>query len=419
MRILAYTAYYPPEIASSLYLSVDIHEAMANAGHQVDLFAPTPTRGVDEFVRRAYKKKKRETLFGGAVRLRRVSLIREVGNSYARALRYLAQNIAFIWKGLFIRADVIFIQSTPPTQGAMAAILKKLTRTPVVYNLQDIFPDSMVNAGMILEGSRLYRIGRGIEDFTYRNADRLIVISEDFKDNVLSKGVKGDKIVVAPNWPDMRNVTPVSRGQNVLFDQYGLDRSLFYVCYSGNIGLTQDMDLLLESAKQVWAAQSAIRFVVIGDGADQGRVEARVKDEGIDNVLVLPFQPYERIAHVFSLGDVGLVISKPGVGNSSVPSKTWSIMAAARPVLASFDLESELCRIVTESGCGACVPAGNLAAFTSEVLRLYEHRAALTSMGERGRAYVLNKKIRETSLIEYVRALEEAARAGRRGKNRP
>lgn len=419
MRILAYTAYYPPEIASSLYLSEDIHEAMANAGHQVMLYAPSPTRGIDESVRRAYKKKKREALFGGAVRIRRVPLFRETDNPIARGLRYLALNLAFLFKGLFARADVIFVQSTPPTQGAMAALLGLLTRTPVVYNLQDIFPDSMVIAGMIREGSRPYRIGRKIEDFSYRNTQRLIVISEDFRDNVRSKGVADDKIVIAPNWPDTRNVFPVPRADNVLFDRYALDRSLFYVCYSGNIGLTQDMDLLLEAAKRILTAQSAVRFVLIGDGADRVRVEARVKDEGIGNVIVLPFEPYERIAHVFSLGDVGLIISKPGVGSSSVPSKTWSIMAAARPVLAAFDLNSELCRIIAESGGGSCVQAGDAEAFTREVLRLYEQRDTLATVGERGRAYVLGKRIRETSLTEYIRALEETARAGRRGKHHP
>ena len=98
-------------------------------------------------------------------------------------------NLVFIHSAAKVDADAIFVQSTPPTQGAMAAIIKKKKKIPFIYNLQDVFPDSLVGAGMATEKSIVYRIGRKIEDYTYRNADRIIVISNDIKENIINKGV--------------------------------------------------------------------------------------------------------------------------------------------------------------------------------------------------------------------------------------
>ena len=157
----------------------------------------------------------------------------------------------------------------------------------------------------------------------------------------MAKGVPEDKIVVVYNWVDQNAVVDVPRDENSLFDKYALDRSKYYVTYSGNIGLTQNMDMLLEVAQELESEVPDIHFVLIGEGAYKKQAETIVNEKKIGNVTFLPFQPYEDISLVFSLGNAGLVISKPGVGANSVPSKTWSIMSASRPVLANFD-ENEL-----------------------------------------------------------------------------
>lgn len=173
---------------------------------------------------------------------------------------------------------------------------------------------------MAKKDGTLWKIGRAIENFTYRNADKIIVISQDFKKNIMAKGVPEDKIVVVYNWIDQNAVKDIPRSENKLFAMYDLDPSKFYITYNGNIGLTQNMDMLLEVAKSL-EANDNIRFVLVGNGAYLEQVKHIVKEREIDNVYLLPFQPYEDISHVFSLGDVSLVISKPGVGENSVPSK--------------------------------------------------------------------------------------------------
>ncbi len=408
MKVLAYSCYYTPEIAASMYLTEDIYKGIVDAGHTLEVYVPMPTRGISAEVRQEYKKKKTEKKYNGKLIIHRITIYREGKNSVFRALRYLFLNVAFIWKSFRIKADVIFVQSTPPTQGMMAGLIGSLKHIPVVFNLQDIFPDSLVNANITSMGSLLWKIGRKIEDYSYRHARSIIVISNDFKKNIYAKGVPTEKIVVIPNWADISGVYPVDRKKNVLIKKYGLDPNKFYITYSGNVGYTQNMDLLLNTAKRVSSICSQISFVIIGDGADKERVEGRVKDEHIANVIMLPFQQYEDIAHVFSLGDVGLIISKTGVGDNSVPSKTWSIMAAEKPIIASFDENSELCRIINTHHCGVVCKADDEEDLINSVLSLYKRRKDLSELGNQGKKY-LEKYLDKNKCIEqYIQVLSQA-----------
>ena len=417
-KILKLSSYCIPEQVSSTHLTKDLNEALFNAGFIYENFVPTPCRGISKEERKKYKKIKYEELEDGHFVIHRFSMFAEGKNPVLRALRYVLVNLKQYRRGgRATDIDLIYSGSTPPTQGFLCSkVKKKLNKrykkegkyVPFVFNLQDIFPDSLVNAGMTKKGSLLWKIGRRIEDFAYKNADRIITISDGFKENIMAKGVPEEKIVVVPNWVDSSEVYPIAREDNVLFDRYGLDRSKFYICYSGNIGHSQNLGLLLDTAERLKTSMPDVCFVLIGEGAAKDGFEAKVKEAGLDNIVLLPFQPYEEIAHVFSLGDAGLVISKPGVGGSSVPSKTWSIMAAARPVLASFDADSELCRMVEATGCGVVSPGGDGADKLEETIRrLYGDRDALRRMGERGREYVVTELDRDKCVGKYIDTLKE------------
>ena len=402
MKILFLPAYFYPETAASGYLGENRNQAFADAGFEMDAYTPMPCRGISKELREKYKKKRIEKLYDGKMTLHRFSMFAEGRNPILRALRYVFCWIAQGWKGLRAKdVDCIYLASTPPIQGMLGAFLKKRKNVPFVYNLQDIFPDSLVGTGLAKKGGLLWKIGRVIEDFTYRNADKIIVISEDFKKNIMEKGVPEEKIVVVYNWVDQNAVVDIPREQNKLFDKYGLDRSKFYIEYSGNIGLTQNMDMLLEVMAELQVSYPDINLVLVGEGAYKAQVEKIVAEKQLKNVHLLPFQPYEDISYVFSLGDAGLVISKPGVGANSVPSKTWSIMSASRPVLANFD-ENELKQIVEKHNCGIFTKAGDKEAFKQSVITLYENRELCKQYGENGRQFVMDNLTREVGTQKYV-----------------
>ena len=407
MRVLRLRAYYDPERTPGIHLDNDLSEAFMNNNIHYISYTPSPTRGISKELRKYYKDKKKETLYNGFVEINRFSMFREGRNPLQRLIRYIACSIKEYNLGIKTEGiDVVFSSSTPPTQGMLSALVaKRLSKrngrqVPFVYNLQDVFPDSLVNAGMTKKGSIIWKIGRKIEDYTYKNSNKIIVISDGFKNNIMAKGVPEEKIVVVPNWVNIDNVYPVSRNDNILFDRYNLDRSLFYICYSGNIGHSQNMDLLLDVAKEIELPE--VRFVLIGDGAAKEDVQRRIETEKINNVIMLPFQEYSEIAYVFSLGDVGLIISKSGVGGSSVPSKTWSIMAAERPILASFDSDSDLFSLLHTEHCGVLVDSNSKEELIHSIQWMVMNRGECKEMAIRGRKYVVNKLNKNRCVGLYI-----------------
>ncbi len=413
MKILFLTAYFHPEQAASPYLGENRNQAFADAGYDMVVYTPTPTRGISEDIRQEYKKKKMEFLYDGKMIVHRFNLIGEKKNPILRAWRYTMSCIKQLYIGIFAKdarsCDIMFIASTPPIQGAMAALVKKFRRDhiPFIYNLQDIFPDSLVGTGLAKKDGLLWKIGRVIENFTYRNADKIIVISQDFKRNIMAKGVPEEKIEVIYNWVDEQAVVNIPRNENKLFEKYNLDPNKFYITYCGNIGLTQNMDLLLDVAKEL-STEENIHFVLVGEGADKARVKSRVENENINNISFLPFQPYEDISHVFSLGDAGLIISKPGVGENSVPSKTWSIMSAECPVIANFD-ENEIKTILSENNCGIFTKAGDKEALKNAILELYNNKDKAVQLGKNGRQFIMENLTREIGTSKYVKVVKEVA----------
>ena len=406
MRILLLPDYFSPEIFASSYLFENRNEAFANEGFDMIVYTPSPTRGVNRNV--SYQKV--EFLYKNHLELHRFDMVGESKNTMQRLVRYFLCSVSQFFKALFTRKfDIVLLGSTPPFQGAVGAALKIIRNKRFVYGIQDIFPDSLVSTGITKKGSLIWKIGRIIENFTYKYADKIIVISEDFKKNIMAKGVPENKIVVVYNWVDQNAVIDIPRDKNKLFDKYQLDRSKFYIEYSGNIGLTQNMDMLLEVMKDLKTTHPDIGLVLVGEGAYKAQVEEIVERDNLTNVTMIPFQPYEDISYVFSLGDAGLVISKPGVGANSVPSKTWSIMSASRPVLANFD-ENELKDILAGNECGIFTKAGDKEAFKQSIIKLYENRELCKKYGANGRQFVMDNLTREVGTQKYVDVIKEVCK---------
>lgn len=408
MRILRLRAYYDPENTAGIHLDHDLCEAFEENRITYYTYTPMPTRGITKKVRNEYKNRKTEILYDGYVIINRFSLIREGRNPLQRALRYLLCNIKEYVLGCKAEdIDVVYSSSTPPTQGMVSALVaKKLSKkhkqkVPFIYNLQDIFPDSLVNSGMTNKGSFLWRIGRRIEDYTYSHADKIIVISESFKKNIMKKGVPSDKIIVIPNWIDLKAVKPVKKQENTLFEELGIDRSKFVVLYAGNLGEAQGADVILGAAKILSDIQD-IQFVIFGGGARYQDIVSKVISESIQNVYITGLQPQERVSEVYSMGDIALITCKPGTGNAGMPSKTWSIMACNTPIIASFDTESDLADVLKKSGAGYCVKPGNSKLLSEVILKSYMRWKQGEKCNSDIRTYAFKTASKETCVQKYI-----------------
>lgn len=411
MKILYLTAYSYPEQVSSTHFGSNRTQAFVEQGWDMVTYTPTPCRGIDAETRKKYKKIKREERLDGHLVVHRFSMFAEGKNPVLRALRYFLCTIKHFNRGVFAKdareCDVMFIASTPPIQGAMAAMIKKFRKDlKFVYNLQDIFPDSLVSAGMAKKGGILWKIGRMIENFTYRNADKIVVISQDFKRNIMEKGVPEEKIEVIYNWVDEKTVAPVKDEDNELFEEFGVSRSKFRVLYAGNLGNLQNIGIIIDAARTL-KDNNKIEFVIFGKGGLEDEIKTIKTKENLDNLKILPLQPIERVSKVYGLGNVCIVACKAGLGGAAMPSKTWTIMSSGKAVLANFD-EGELKEIVENNNCGVFTKADDLDGFVNAIENLSQHPEQCVEMGINARNFILDNLTREVGTQKYVSVMKSA-----------
>lgn len=410
MKITIVTAFFEPEITANIPLISDLCRDWELYGARVTVLTEFPSRGIDKQTRIEYLDKTEEYIAAN-LKIRRVGLKSAEGTNFIlRGLRHLYQTYVLYRNALKLETDVYFIVSSPPFLGIAGALLSK--KAPTVYNLQDIFPDSLINTGKYTEKSMLVKICRKLEQFIYRNNTHILTISEDFKQILLNRFVPNSKISLVYNWIDEKAVLPIERKDNQLFSRYGLDPEKFYLTYCGNIGYSQNLEMIVDIAYELGKEIADMEFLFIGDGGWKSTLESYIKGKGVRNVRMLPFQPYEDISHVMSLGDASLVCSKKNVGSSSFPSKTWSIMSAARPVIASFDLNSELCTIINKANAGLFSDAEDKKGLKENILKLYYDRQKAVSLGQNGRMYIKNNLTRKTATKQYFDVLSEIAQKG-------
>lgn len=401
MKLLLLPPYFKPEQMASSHLDDNRYAAFAHVGFDMELYTSSPTRGVDDETRLRYEERKKEMDYEGMMKVYRFSMFREGKNPILRALRYVlcwCKQFYYGWKAKDI--DLIYLVSTPPIQGVLGGLLKKIKKVPFIYNLQDIFPDSLAGTGLAKKGGLLWKIGRVIENFTYRNADKIIVISEDFKRNIMAKGVPEEKIVVIYNWVDEEAVKPVQDKDNGLFEELGINRDKFNIVYAGNLGNAQNVRILIETALLL-QEYSDIQFVIFGTGGQEQEYKKLVESMALQNVSFYPIQPYEKVSQVYGIGDVCVVSCKEGLGGSAMPSKTWSIMSSGRAVLANFD-EGDLKSILEANQCGVFTKAGDKMAFKQAILDLYHDREHCEQLGRNGREFILKNLTRAVGTQKYV-----------------
>ena len=393
MRILIPFSYYHPEQCAGLFVIDDMTEEAAKQGIESLITVPTPTRNVEP----GAKWGRNESLRDGMVQIHRFHMYGEGKNPVLRALRYLFCEVIQLHYMLWKKYDVAFIDSTPPIQGLKLPIVRLFRKKPVVYNAQDLFPETLSGTGLARSGGLLWKIGLWVSNVTFRNSDKIIAISNDIKKSMVARGVPAEKIDVVYNWVDEQAVQPVNKEDNPLFEEFGLARDKFTVVYAGNLGNAQNIGIVLDGAK----ALPEVQFAVFGTGGLEKEIRSRIEKEGLINVHLNPLQPVERVSYVYSLGDACIVSCKEGLGGSAMPSKSWSIMSCGRPVIASFD-EGELKEILENYNCGVFTHAGNVKEFAEGINHLASNPQLCNVMGQNARQFILNNLTKEVGSKKYV-----------------
>ena len=399
MRILFLTTYYRPESATNAILITLLAEELAEKGHQVTVITGMPHYDNNK-VEAAYRGKLWARERQGNVDIRRVYLYVPENKSrlMGRLLNYISFNITSALAILLTkRHDLLFAPSPPLTNGITAWLTSALKRMPFVYNVQDIYPDVAVRLG-VLKNPRLIRLFSRMELFVYRKAAAVSVISDCFQRNLEAKQVPADKLKVIPNFVDVDFVFPHPR-RNAFSHEHNLNDK-FTVVFAGNVGLSQGLETVLLAAQKL-ADKPKIQFLIVGNGASKSDLMQQAEAMHLKNVTFLPLQPYERVPELYSAGDVCLIPLKRGLTEDSVPSKLWTIMGVARPVVATVDSASDTYKVIREAGSGLCAEAEDAEGMANAILTLYQDCELAESMGKRGRAYVEKYYTRQRVSEQY------------------
>ena len=282
------------------------------------------------------------------------------------------------------RVDAVIAMSPPLTMGLTGWVTHLVRRGPLVVNIQDVFPDAAVETGAITN-RRIIGLARWLERVSYHRAAAITVLSEDLAENVRAK-VKPSRrarVHVIPNFVDTEFISPADR-LTPLRTELGIGEEPV-VLYAGNVGFSQSLEMVVDAARVTPQAT----FLINGDGAARAALQERAA--GLSNVRFSGYQPKERVPEVLATGDIHVVPLKKGLGRVSVPSKTYSILAAGRPVLAAIDPGTEVPRMLRASGGGVEVPPDDPQAFVAALHELLADREAAEAMGAAGRRWVQNE----------------------------
>jgi colanic acid biosynthesis glycosyl transferase WcaI len=401
MKILLVSAFFPPEVGSASHLFYELGQALVKRGHEITVLTGLPRYHVIGAQRRQapfiYEK------YHGLQVLRVFNLDVPWAQPILRGLDQLTFAAFAGLAGLTLPPFDAAVVYSPPLPLALATwALCRWRRRPVVVNIQDLFPQSAIDLG-VLRNPHLIRIFKKMESFLYRRADLVTAHSEGNRHYIINAGGEPQRVTVIPNWIDTEAIKPGDR-HNRLRAALGLGEK-FIVSFAGIMGFSQDLETVLQSAT-ILKNQDDIVFLLVGDGVEKPKLEIFVREHALENVRFLPMQPKDKYPEVLAASDVCLATLRREVSTPVVPSKILSIMAAGRPVLASLPLQGDAPRLIAAARCGLSIAPGEPETMAEAIRQLYGDASGREEMGAQGREYV----VRHFSLEHSARLLEDGVR---------
>ena len=391
MRILFLNLYFPPDTSATAKSAESMVQALAQT-HEVTVLCGRPS--YDPTERRPWKLWQTEWLhsktaqsIGEASRDPAAFTVIRVGSTdypriqmNRRILNYVTYVKLAFWRALFIPCDVIFAMTDPPFNGIVGALLSVLKRKPLVYDIQDMYPDMAV-AGSIVAPGLLTRFWERLHRWALRRATRIIVLGDDMRARIIAKGIAPAKVLIVRSGVD----TP-SPNSPALFLNPEVTRAIrggfrFVLLHAGNLGFYGAWDTIIAAARKL--ENENIGFVFVGEGAERSRVENLAA--GATNVRFLPFFPSSDIPSVLAAPDAHIVTIKRGLEGVVVPSKMFGIIAAGKPIVAVAARPTDVAALGVRHGFAICADPTISEELASNIRRLAADPAALAAMCQAAR----------------------------------
>lgn len=381
IRILLLTQWFDPE---PTFKGLLFARELVKRGFEVEVVTGFPNYP-GGILYPGYKIKliQREVIEG--VNITRVPLYANHDSSaIKRILNYVSFSAAALIYSLFKakRPDVIYAYHPPLTVGIAAILIRLFRRIPVVYDIQDMWPDTLRISGMLNNERALHIVGK-VCQLVYRYVDLIVVLSPGFKDALKARGVSDKKLKVIYNWADETDHGRTETDSLLNFPS----ADYFRILFAGNMGKGQGLDSVIAAAALLELRFPKIRFVLIGSGVESDRLKHSVKDKGLENVIFLPRVSMVEIGSVLSAADALLVhlVNAP-LFQITIPSKTQAYMAVGKPILMAVSGDAAM--LIKQAECGTTAQSENPQSIAEAAITLANYsRADLDEMGRKAKSY--------------------------------
>jgi colanic acid biosynthesis glycosyl transferase WcaI len=303
------------------------------------------------------------------------------------------------------RPDLIVVISPPLPQAVSGILLSRRWKVPYVFHVEDLQPDAAAELGMLPRPA--LKVLRGLEKLAYKQASLVSTLTEPMAERIVAKGIPSEKVAIFPHWADPALFeVPVAGGGRKFRESLRLGDGHFVVLHSGNMGVKQGLDVVIEAARLSRDDHRTV-FLLVGDGAARASLEKQAAAANLDNVRFMPLQPREVFYDMLGAADVTLITQQRTVSDIVFPSKTVTLLAAARPIIGSLSSGSEVARVLEASRGGIVVPPEDPSALLGAIGSLRNNARQLKLMGERGRAYARERWDRSHILPQMEHRLEQ------------
>lgn len=404
MKILLLTQWFDPE---PTFKGLAFAKELKRQGHDVQVLTGFPNypggKIYDGYKLRLYQREEIE-----GISILRVALYPNHDSSaLKRILNYISFAFMAMLFGIFAtkKADVIYAYHPPLTVGVAAVFIKLFRRTPIVYDIQDMWPDTLKATGMLNNNKILNIIGL-VCKLVYRFVDHIVVLCPGFKKLLIERNVPKEKISVIYNWCDEQGLT---QAEPAKLEYRQFMQNKFNIVFAGNMGKAQALDIILEVAKNLQDFPD-IQFVFVGGGTETDRLKQRSINEGIPNAIFIPRMPMAEVGGVLELSNLLLVhLKKDPLFEITVPSKTQAYMAMGKPILMA--VAGDAAELVQKAQCGCIAISEDAASIQQAILEIYQLPASeQQKMGVNARNFYIQELSLESGVLNFVTIFEKVSR---------
>lgn len=390
--------YYPEETSTGYYLT-RIAEGLAGD------FDVRVICGQPNYSARGTKAAKKEMH-------RNVQIFRVFGTTLDKnVIIFRLINMFFLgfstfWKALFNfqKGDRVLVVTTPPSMPFIVGAVCLLKGADYFLLIHDNYPEILVAAGKARENAFLVRALNYLNRWLYKYAGKIVVVGRDMEELLRKKtGGLDISLEYIPNWAELEQVEPLPRGENKLLQELGFQERLVFL-YAGNMGYPNDLESLLECAEKL-RDDDRFGFIFLGAGVKRRWLEKEVSDKKLKNVILLSPRPRSEQRNFLNACDVAIVSLVKKMWGVSMPSRTYNILAAGKPILALTEEKSEVARVIEEDEVGWIVPPNEPDKLLKMIYEIYESRHKFGEIGKKARESALKKYSLEVALKKYKDAL--------------